>query len=285
MTGGAGFIGSSLVDALLKAGHQADVVDNLTTGTLDNLDAALGHGNDFRFAEIDVRSAAFGRYVAERTPDVIVHLAAQASVAASVADPVADAEINLIGTSAAIYGDVAEADLPISESHRHAPASPYGISKMAAISYLDSYGRLYGVRWTALALSNVFGPRQSDLGEAGVVAQFAANLRAGTPPTIHGDGSQSRDFVFVDDVCDAFIRAMTAGDNEVINIGTGTSVSINQLAAEMNALSAHPLEPIFGPSRNGDVHASRLDPSLARATLGWSPHTSLSEGLARLLAS
>lgn len=304
MTGGAGFIGSTLVDALLERGHQADAVDNLTTGTLDNLDAALGHGNDFRFAEIDVRSAAFGRYVAERTPDVIVHLAAQASVAASVADPVADAEINLIGTlrvlesarrassikvlfaaSAAIYGDVAEADLPISESHRHAPASPYGISKMAAISYLDSYGRLYGVRWTALALSNVFGPRQSDLGEAGVVAQFAANLRAGTPPTIHGDGSQSRDFVFVDDVCDAFIRAMTAGDNEVINIGTGTSVSINQLAAEMNALSAHPLEPIFGPSRNGDVHASRLDPSLARATLGWSPHTSLSEGLARLLAS
>lgn len=304
MTGGAGFIGSTLIDALLEAGHRADAVDNLTTGTLDHLDSALRRGNDFRFAEIDVRSAAFGRYVAERTPDVIVHLAAQASVAASVADPVTDAEINLIGTlrvlesarrassikvlfatSAAIYGDVAEADLPITEHHRHAPASPYGISKMAAISYLESYGHLYGVNWTALALANVFGPRQSDLGEAGVVAQFAANLRAGRPPTIYGDGSQSRDFIFVDDVCDAFIRAMSSGNNEVINIGTGTSISINQLATEMSALVAHPQEPVFGPSREGDVHSSRLDPSLALATLGWRPTTTLSEGLARLLSA
>lgn len=303
MTGGAGFIGSSLVDALLDAGHQADVVDNLTTGSLDNLDAALRHGDDFRFAEIDVRSPAFGTYVAARAPDVIVHLAAQASVAASVQDPVTDAEINLIGTlrvleaarraaavkvlfaaSAAIYGEVAEEDLPINESHRHSPRSPYGISKMAAISYLESYGRLYGVKWTALALANVYGPRQSETGEAGVVARFAAKLRNGIAPTIDGDGSQSRDFVFIDDVCDAFIRAMTAGNNELINIGTGVGISINQLLSEMNSLSNQPLEPIFGPSREGDVHASRLDPSLARATLGWQPTTSITDGLRKLLA-
>lgn len=276
----------------------------MTTGSLDNLDAALRHGDDFRFAEIDVRSAAFGTYVAARTPDVIVHLAAQASVAASVQDPVTDAEINLIGTlrvleaarrtttpikvlfatSAAIYGDVAEADLPIKESHRHSPRSPYGISKMAALSYLESYGRLYDVKWTALALSNVFGPRQNETGEAGVVAQFASRLRNGQAPTIDGDGSQSRDFVYVADVCEAFILAMTKGDNEMINIGTGVGISIVELLSEMNALSDTPVAPEFGPARKGDVWASRLDPSLAKARLGWTPTTSLSEGLATLLA-
>ena len=156
---------------------------------------------------------------------------------------------------------------------------------MAAIAYLESYGRLYGVKWTALALANVYGPRQNETGEAGVIARFAAQLRDGRTPTIDGDGSQSRDFVFVDDVSDAFIRAMTAGDNEVINIGTGVGISINELLSVMNSLRDEPIVPVFGPARSGDVRASRLDPTLARSALGWEPTTPISEGLQRLLAN
>lgn len=302
VTGGAGFIGSTLVDALLAAGHRVDVVDNLTTGSLSNLDDARRYGDALSFAELDIRDAELVTYIAHRAPEAIIHLAAQASVTASVDDPVYDADVNLIGTlrvlegarrsrarkvlfatSAAIYGDVAESELPIREDRPHEPRSPYGISKMAAISYLENYGSLHGLSWTALAMANVYGPRQNTKGEAGVVALFAAKLAAGESPTIFGDGEQTRDFVFVDDVAAAFMAAMSSGGNRVINIGTGVGVSLNSLLEAMNAHLDKAIEAIHAPERPGDLRASRLDPSLAAAELGWKAATSLDAGLRRLL--
>lgn len=302
VTGGAGFIGSTLVDALLAAGHRVDVVDNLTTGSLSNLDDARHFGDALSFAELDIRDRELVSYVAHRAPDVVIHLAAQASVTESVDDPVTDADVNVIGTlqvlegarragaskvlfatSAAIYGDVDASELPINEDRAYDPQSPYGISKMAALSYLDNYRRLHGLSWTALALANVYGPRQNHHGEAGVIARFAAKVTAGAPPTIFGDGNQTRDFVFVGDVARAFIAAMTAGSNRVINIGTGIGVSINELLGAMNVYRDRPLAPIIAPERPGDLRASRLDATLAKRELDWEATTSLAEGLRQLL--
>ena len=290
------------MDALLGEGHHVDVVDNLSTGSLSNLDDARRFGGMLSFAELDVRDREIIAYVVRRAPDVVIHLAAQASVTASLDDPVTDADINLIGTlqvlegarrsgaskvlfatSAAIYGDVDASELPINEERRYDPQSPYGISKMAAISYFHNYRRLHGLSWTALALANVYGPRQNDKGEAGVVARFAARLAAGERPTIFGDGNQTRDFVFVGDVAAAFMAAITNGSNRVINIGTGVSISINELLAIMNRQLDRPMDAINAPARAGDLRASRLDPRLAREELGWSATTTLEEGLQRLL--
>jgi UDP-glucose 4-epimerase len=302
VTGGAGFIGSTLVDALLVKGHHVEVVDNLSTGALENLKNAKTHGSAFNFTEIDIRDDALTEVLARRKPDVVFHLAAQISVAASMDDPTGDAEINILGTlrvlaaahaagtrkllfatSAAIYGDVAESDLPIGESQPHRPLSPYGISKAIALSYLEATREHYGVEWSALALANVYGPRQSSAGEAGVVARFVDHLRRGERPTIFGDGEQQRDFLFVGDAVDAFLLAMDRGDGLVVNIGTGRSVSVNELWRLLAETAQSDLAPIYGPRREGDLRASRLDSSLAETVLGWHAKTPLREGLEQII--
>jgi UDP-glucose 4-epimerase len=302
VTGGAGFIGSTLVDALLAAGHHVAVVDDLSTGSLENLEGATTYGSAFSFINLDIRDDALAGVMASQKPEVVIHLAAQISVAASVEDPTADAEINILGTlrvlaaahaagarkllfatSAAIYGDVAESDLPIRESQPHQPLSPYGISKAVALSYLTATREHYGVEWSALALANVYGPRQSAVGEAGVVARFADHLHRGERPTIFGDGEQQRDFLFVGDAVDAFLLAMSGADGLVLNIGTGRGVSVNELWRYLADAAQSDLTPIYGPRREGDLQASRLDSSLANATLGWSAKTSLQEGLGQIV--
>ncbi len=233
-----------------------------------------------------------------------MHLAAQVSVARSVESPHLDADVNLLGTlrvldaaratgtrkvlfaaSAAIYGNVDEALLPISEDQPRHPTSPYGISKAAAMSYLESFGELYGLSWTALVLANVYGPRQRAHGEGGVIARFASSLARGEPVEIHGDGAQQRDFVHVDDVVDAFVRSMTAGDDQVLNIATGTAISVNDLYTEMAAAAGSVEEPRRVASRPGDVRSSRLDAQAALASIGWVSKVPLRVGLRSLFDS
>jgi UDP-glucose 4-epimerase len=302
VTGGAGFIGSTLVDALLAAGHHVAVVDNLSTGSLANLENAIGYGSAFDFSEIDIRDDALAEVLASRKPEIVIHLAAQISVTSSVKDPVTDADVNIVGTlrvlqaakaagarrllfatSAAIYGEVAESDLPIRESQPRRPLSPYGISKAVVLAYLEAMSGHFGLEWSALALANVYGPRQSSDGEAGVVAVFSDHLRRKEQPTIFGDGEQQRDFLFVGDAVDAFLLAMNHGDGLVLNIGTGHGVSVNELWRELADAARSDLAPIYAPRREGDLQASRLDSTLARSVLGWSATTSLRAGLEQLL--
>ncbi|MEA2931291.1 MAG: UDP-glucose 4-epimerase, partial [Actinomycetota bacterium] len=244
VTGGAGFIGSTLVDRLLAEGHSVDVVDDLSSGTLANLaDARTTPGHDLSFHHLDIRAPAVTELMARRRPEVVFHLAAQADVRVSVSRPVFDAEVNILGTlnvlegaraagtakvvlaasGGTLYGEPDE--LPVRESAPQRPLSPYGVSKKAAGDYLAAYRELHGIEFTALALANVYGPRQDPHGEAGVFAIFAGRLLAGEQCTIFGTGEQTRDFVYVDDVVDAFARAATRGSGLLMNIGTGVETS------------------------------------------------------------
>ena len=304
VTGGAGFIGSTLVDRLLAEGHSVDVVDNLSTGSLVNLtDARSVAGRNLMFHNLDVRSAEIVELMVKQRPEVVFHLAAQADVRVSVAQPVFDADVNLLGTlrvlegarSAAsarvvfaasggtLYGEPDPVDLPVSESHPHRPLSPYGVSKKAAIDYLVAYRELHSLEFVALALANVYGPRQDPHGEAGVVAIFAERLLRGQPVTIFGDGEQTRDFVYVDDVVDAFVRASTKGGGLVCNIGTGTESSVNELYGEMVTQAGLEAAATHAPLRQGEVLRSSLDPGRAGIQLGWKPWTSLADGTAAVL--
>lgn len=305
VTGGAGFIGSTLVDRLLAEGYEVDVVDDLSTGTLANLAAARASGGALKFHQLDVRSADLVQLMTLRRPEVVFHLAAQISVALSVEQPLLDAEVNVLGSLRALegaraagsrkvvfaasggtlYGDTAPEELPVNEGHVQAPRSPYGLAKKVVGEYLALYRELYGLEFTALALANVYGPRQDPHGEAGVVAIFAANILAGTPSTINGDGSQTRDFVFVDDVVDAFSRAGERGSGLVLNIGTGTQISVEDLHAVMAGSAGSSLAPRHGPARPGEVLASALDPSRAALHLGWKPWTPLADGIRAVLDS
>ncbi len=304
VTGGAGFIGSTLVDRLLAEGHSVDVVDNLSTGSLGNLaDARSAAGRNLTFHNLDVRSVEIVELMVKRRPEVVFHLAAQADVRVSVAQPVFDADINLLGTlrvlegaraavasrvvfaasGGTLYGDPDPADLPLSESHAHRPLSPYGVSKKAAIDYLIAYRELHSLEFSALALANVYGPRQDPHGEAGVVAIFGERLLRGQPVTIFGDGEQTRDFVYVDDVVDAFVRGATRGGGLVCNIGTGTETSVNQLYREMVDQAGVKDSAAYAPLRQGEVLRSSLDPGRAGIQLGWKPWTSLATGTAAVL--
>ena len=249
VTGGAGFIGSNLVDRLLAEDHEVDVVDDLSTGSLRNLAGARALGGALRFHNLDIRSGDLVDLMRHRRPEVIFHLAAQADVRVSVDRPVFDAEVNVLGTiqvlegaraagtekvvfaasGGTLYGEPEGADLPVDEHQPHRPLSPYGVSKKAAIDYLVAYRELHGIEFTALALANVYGPRQDPHGEAGVVAIFAGNLVAGRPCVVFGDGGQTRDYVYVDDVVDAFARAARRGGGLVMNIGTGQETSVSKL--------------------------------------------------------
>jgi UDP-glucose 4-epimerase len=304
VTGGAGFIGSTLVDRLLAEGHQVDVIDDLSTGSLANLaEARTGAGHQLTFHQLDVRSHDLVELMARRKPEVVFHLAAQADVRVSVARPVFDAEVNVIGSlqvlegarasgsrkvvfassGGTIYGDPHPSALPVKESHSQHPVSPYGVAKKVVGDYLHAYRELHNLEYTALALANVYGPRQDPHGEAGVVAIFAGRLLAGQPCSIFGDGEQTRDFVFVDDVVDAFARAAGQGSGLVINVGTGIETSVNELYSTMAAEAGVDTPAVHAPARTGELQRNALDPGRAAIHLGWKPWTTLSEGTAAVI--
>jgi UDP-glucose 4-epimerase len=302
VTGGAGFIGSTLVDRLLAEDWRVDAVDDLSTGSLSNLaDARAQPDRRFSFHRIDVASPGVMDLIAHRRPDVVFHLAAQADVRVSVVRPVFDATVNILGTlnvcEAAIAAGVSKVlfaasggtlygttdELPIREGQPQVPESPYGVAKKAAGDYLNYYRTVRGLEYTALALANVYGPRQNPHGEAGVVSIFAGKLLSHERPIIYGDGSQTRDFVYVDDVVDAFVRGVEKGGGLLMNIGTGTETSVQQLFDVMAKLTGFKQHARYDPPRAGEVPRSALDPSRAGIHLGWQPWTTVEEGVARTL--
>ncbi len=299
VTGGAGFIGSNLVDALLARGDEVTVVDDLSTGRLSNLDAALAAGAELR--ELDIRDAAsLAALAAERKPETVFHLAAQIDVRRSIEDPAWDAAVNVGGTAnvleaaraagsgrvvfvstgGAIYGEGEGQELPLDEGAPIAPMSAYGQSKYAAEGYLALYERLYGISGVALRLGNVYGPRQDPLGEAGVIAIFCGLLRSGGSPTVFGDGRQTRDYVYVGDVVAAALAAAGSTATGPINIGTGRETDVLELAATLKQLGgSEDFEPEFAPPRAGEVQRIALDATRAQRELGWRAEVALDEGL------
>lgn len=282
VTGGAGFLGSALVDRLLAEGHAVDVIDDLSTGRLDNLtEARADRSNQLSIHHFDIRQAEVVDVVARRQPEVVYHLAARAG-----ADPITDAEVSILGTlrvlegalaagtrkvvfasTASIYGEAEKT--PIRESHAQRPISTHGVAKKAATDYLAAYRDLHGLEFTALALGSVYGPRQ----RTGVVAAFAAG---GT--VVRGDGKQTRDFVFVDDAVDAFVRAAERGSGLLVNVGTGRETSVLDLFRLLSTA-----DPEFDDAAAGDRRRSALDAGRARIHLGWSSWTSLEDGLRQTL--
>jgi UDP-glucose 4-epimerase len=298
VTGGAGFIGSNLSDALLARGDEAIVVDDLSTGRRENLEQALANGATL--VEADIRDRAAIEEIAGRErPDVIFHLAAQIDVRKSIADPAFDASINVGGTAnvleaaragevrrvvfsstgGAIYGEGEGQELPLSEDAPLAPEAPYGQSKYAGEGYLSLYERLYGLSSVPLRLGNVYGPRQDPLGEAGVVAIFCGRLREGKQPTVFGDGKQTRDYIYVGDVVSAMLAAAEAETSGPINIGTGIETDVLELVSALGELGGGGFEPEFAPPRTGEVQRISIDPGRAERELGWRAEMGLSEGL------
>jgi len=301
ITGGAGFIGSTLADRLLAEDWSVDVADDLSSGNLANLADARAVGDRrFSFHRIDIRNAAITDLIATRKPDVVFHLAAQADVRVSVAKPQLDAEVNLVGllnvaegaraggaskvvfasSGGTIYGSPEE--IPTPETHAQRPESPYGVAKKAGGDYLHYYKTIHGLDYAATAFSNVYGPRQDPHGEAGVVAIFAGLFLAKKRATIFGDGEQTRDFVFVDDVVDALTRAATQGE-DIINIGTGVETSVNDLYGSMARATGFNDPPSYAPARAGELARSALAVGRAKEQLGWAPFTSLDDGVAKTL--
>ena len=295
MTGGAGFIGSHVVDAFLGAGHTVSVVDNLATGN-----RAWLTGNPVRLHVLDIRAARLADVFEAERPETVAHLAAQASVGRSVADPTFDAGVNVIGglnlleccrrtgvtrviyssSGGAGYGDT-EA-IPTPETHPCLPSSPYGVSKVAMEHYVAALGVIHG--WSAVALryANVYGPRQNPAGEAGVVAIFCSRLLQAQPPVINGDGSQTRDYTYVEDVAAAKLAALDRPQVQgAFNIGTGVETSVNDLFARLARSAGFDGPPGHGPARPGEQRRSCLDPARAAHELGWRPSVSLDDGLAR----
>ncbi|HMJ36465.1 MAG TPA: NAD-dependent epimerase/dehydratase family protein [Baekduia sp.] len=300
VTGGAGFIGSNLVDALLAQGAEVDIVDTLVTGRRSNLEAgALERGA--RLHEIDITDApALNALVADAAPEVIFHLAAQIDVRKSIDDPALDASVNVVGTinvleaarragvrrvvntstGGAIYGDAQR--IPSPEDETPLPMAAYGQSKFCAERYLGWYGRLYDQSNVTLRLGNVYGPRQDPLGEAGVIAIFCGKVKSGEAPTIYGDGSQTRDYVYVGDVVRAQLAAGQSDITGEVNVGTGRESSVLDIVAVMKELvpeAARTFDPRFEDARLGEIDRSCLDVTRARDALGFEAQTSLRDGL------
>jgi UDP-glucose 4-epimerase len=289
VTGGAGFIGSNLADALLAQGREVHIVDDLSKGLRKKLP------EDAHFHETDIRDMDEMVRLAQRThPSVIFHLAAQADVRRAIEDPGFDADVNIKGTlnvleaaravgarvvfastGGAGYGEYEGLPIPTPETSETRPLSHYGMSKMAGEGYCGLYGRLYGLRTVVLRLGNVYGPRQDAHGEAGVVSIFAGRMLDGIRPKVFGDGMQTRDYVYVGDVVRAFLAAETGPAGEVLNIGCGREVTVLDLLVGLGC----DLEPEFAPAREGELLRSCLDPARARAVLGWEPIMELDEGL------
>jgi UDP-glucose 4-epimerase len=305
VTGAAGFIGSHVVDRLLAEGHRVVGIDDLSSGRIANLSEARQYGNAFTFYNLDIRADGVATLFERHRPEVVMHLAAQPGVRPSLTNPVLDASVNVMGllnileaasrsgvrkvvfasSGGTIYGDTRR--LPVKEtalggSH---PQSPYGISKKAAGDYLRFYHRYRGLDSTALALGNVYGPRQDPHGEAGVVAIFIAKMLVGEAPTIFGDGNQTRDYVFVDDAVHAFsLAAGDRGSGRLVNVGTGLETSVNGLFRVLSEILGFAGAPQAGSLPPGEIRRIALDIGLAESELGWKPWTHLEDGLRETVA-
>jgi len=297
VTGGAGFIGSHVVDRLVLDGHSVSVVDDLSTGFEENINPKA------TFYRLDIRDKALSEVFERERPEVVNHHAAQMAVMRSVQEPQFDAEVNILGsinvilnclkynvekliyisTGGAVYGEPQY--LPADEAHPINPISQYGISKHTVEHYLFLYNLTSGLRYVALRYPNVFGPRQYPYGEAGVTAIFAAKMLRGERPTIFGDGEQLRDYVYVSDVVEANILSMQspAADNQILNIGSGRGTSVNQIFEMLKQITGFGQEPIFAPARKGEVYRIYISAEKAKRLIGWEPKVSFKEGLQRLV--
>jgi UDP-glucose 4-epimerase len=304
VTGGAGFIGSHLADRLLAEGHRVISVDDLSTGRIANLSEARGYGKDFTFFNMDVRAEGLLPLFERHRPELVFHLAAQSGVRPSLSDPFSDASINIMGainvcecavkagarkiiyaaSGGTIYGEPRRLPAKESAAQGSHPLSPYGVSKKVAVDYLGFYQRYRGLDFTALALGNVYGPRQDPMGEAGVVSIFASKMLDGESVTIFGDGNQTRDYVFIDDIVHAFVQATTRGSGKLVNIGTGLEVSVNGLYRLLADIIGYDRAPEYGPLPPGELRRIALDISAAPGALAWKPWTHLEDGLAETVA-
>jgi len=293
VTGGAGFIGSNLVDALISLGHDVVVVDNLSSGLKKNLNPKA------RFYQIDICDEKLSEVFEHEKPEIIDHHAAQIDVRKSNEDPIADAEANILGslnlitncvrhgvkrvvyasTGGAIYGDPQY--LPADENHPINPISQYGVSKHTVEHYLHLYSIINGLEYVALRYSNVYGPRQNPYGEAGVVAIFAIQMLTGKQPTIFGPGDKTRDYTHVSDIVAANIIALDRGKNAIYNIGTGTEAKDQEIFDTLASVLGYKGKPIYAPLRKGEVYRISLNCGKARKELGWIPKLSLREGIAQ----
>jgi UDP-glucose 4-epimerase len=295
VTGGAGFIGSHLVDRLIQEGHEVVVVDNLSTGKRRNLNRAA------RFFKIDIQSWRLERVFRNERPNVVMHLAAQMDVRKSVEDPVFDAQVNVLGTlnvlqqavrhgvrkvvfsssGGAIYGE--QEIYPAPESHVTRPLSPYGISKLCGEQYLSYYQRVSGLQMVNLRYANVYGPRQDPDGEAGVVAIFIQKLLNNEQAIVYGNGRQTRDFIYVEDVVEANLAVMGQETQGTYNVGTGEETSINDVLRILVGHTNSTCKELHGPAKHGEQVRSVIDSSKIRQELSWEPRTELNEGLKRTI--
>jgi UDP-glucose 4-epimerase len=293
VTGGAGFIASHVVDAYLERGHEVHIFDDFSTGQRSNLDSKA------ELHEVDIADPRAARSIERIKPDALSHHAAQMDVRHSVADPGFDARVNIIGfinlleacknsdvkkvifasSGGAVYGE--QDTFPAAEDHVTRPASPYGVSKRAGELYLSYYQQAFGLPYVALRYGNVYGPRQSAKGEAGVVAIFLALLLTGKTPVINGDGEQTRDYVYVGDVVSANIAALDSSFVGAVNIGTGVETDVVTIFQHLRRAVGSDIEAVHGPAKTGEQRRSCLDPRRAARVLGWRPRMALADGLRR----
>lgn len=296
VTGGAGFIGSHVVDAYIAAGHEVVVVDDLSTGKRDNLHPQA------RFVRAAIQDPDVRRLIVEEKIEVVNHHAAQMDVRRSVADPLSDARVNILGllnvlegarqagvakiifasSGGTVYGE--QQVFPADETHPTRPISPYGVSKLSGEQYLSFYHTQYGTPYIALRYTNIYGPRQDPHGEAGVVAIFSRRLLAGEQPVIHGDGEQTRDYVFVHDVARANVAALRVDYTGALNIGTERETSVNALFRQLRHLTGADVTEQHGPAQAGEQRRSVLARGRAEQILGWRPQVVVADGLARTVA-
>ncbi len=292
VTGGAGFIGSHLVDGFIDSGHDVVIVDNLSMGQMQNLNPKA------KFYLMDIRSAELDKLFDHEKIDVVCHQAAQMDIRKSVQDPMFDADTNIVGTlnilqncvkykvkkilfastGGAVYGE--QEQFPCDEDHPLRPVSPYGIGKLAVEKYLYYYSKEFNLPYVILRYGNVYGPRQNPKGEAGVIAIFACKLLNKEQPVINGDGKQTRDYVFVEDVKQANLKALEMAENEIFNVGTGLENDVNIIFNELNKLTGGHAEAKHGPAQPGEQLRSVINPAKALNKLGWKPQTNFTAGLA-----
>ena len=295
VTGGAGFIGSHLVRHLLAKGENVTALDNLSTGLAENLPP------EAKLVEMDILDEDLPKVVAAGAFDAIVHLAAQTMVDTSIKNPLLDTRENLLGTvqvleaaraanvkrvifasTAAAYGDVKEDDLPVREAQPTEPMSFYGLSKLSVEKYLEMYRKIYGMEYVVLRFANVYGERQGDGGEGGVISIFAKAVAEGRDITIYGDGEQTRDFVYAGDIAEGILAALRTEEvNAAYNLSTQTETSLRELVSLLAEIRGREIVPKYGAEREGDIYKSMLSNSRARRGLDWQPATTLAEGLRR----
>lgn len=296
VTGGAGFIGSHLVDRLLLEGHEVTVVDNLSTGKRRNLNKAAS------FYKLDIQSSRLEKVFRNERPSLVMHLAAQMDVRRSVEDPIYDAQVNILGTlnlleqafkhgtrkvvfsssGGAIYGE--QELFPAPEGHPTRPLSPYGISKLSGEHYLSYYQRVSGIQFVSVRYANVYGPRQDPEGEAGVVAIFIQKMLNAEQAVINGNGRQTRDFVYVEDVVEGNLAVMGQEVQGIYNVGTGEETTINTLFSNLKEITGSEFQKIHGPAKKGEQSRSVVDAAKLRNELGWEPRVALMEGLKKTVA-